>query len=174
MWKLLLSITVMFLNASGVQAADIKPLSLQEAIKKYPDMAVGEEKEPAASSLTRHNGVAFPQTQFEINQEKTKSYDQAEENLNLVYQKVLSRYKNDPDFIKALHTSQRLWIKLRDSELLMQYPMMNKDRRYYGSVFPMCRATFLTEFTQQRTETLQKWLDGSEEGDVCSGSIKFK
>ena len=37
----------------------------------------------------------------------------------------------------------------------------------------MCEASYLDELTKSRIKTLKVWLDGIEEGDVCSGSVKI-
>lgn len=53
----------------------------------------------------------------------------------------------------------------------MKFLAENKQPKY-GSVYPMCAALFLKELTEERTEKLRVWLNGIEEGDVCSGSVK--
>ena len=37
----------------------------------------------------------------------------------------------------------------------------------------MCEAIYLNELTKSRIETLKTWLEGIEEGDICSGSVKI-
>ena len=112
------------------------------------------------------------QTQGEMNAEKEKSYKSSDKKLNAVYQAILEEYKNDTIFIEALRLSQRNWIKFRDSELKMKYPERETEG-YYGSVYPMCEAIYLNELTKSRIKTLKTWLEGIEEGDVCSGSVKM-
>ena len=112
------------------------------------------------------------QTQGEMNAEKEKSYKSSDKKLNAVYQAILEEYKNDTIFLEALRLSQRNWIKFRDSELKMKYPERETDG-YYGSVYPMCEAIYLNELTKSRIKTLKTWLEGIEEGDVCSGSVKM-
>ena len=112
------------------------------------------------------------QTQAEMNAELQESYNSSDEELNAVYQAIIREYKNDTIFLKALRFSQRNWIKFRDSELKMKYPE-REIRGYYGSVLPMCEASYLDELTKSRIKTLKVWLDGIEEGDVCSGSVKI-
>ena len=112
------------------------------------------------------------QTQGEMNAEMQKSYNNSDEELNAIYQAIIREYKNDTIFIKALRFSQRNWIKFRDSELKMKYPDRG-IRGYYGSVYPMCEASYLNELNKTRIKTLKVWLDGIEEGDVCSGSVKI-
>ena len=112
------------------------------------------------------------QTQSDMNAEMQKSYNNSNEELNVIYQAIIREYKNDTIFLKALRFSQRNWIKFRDSELKMKYPE-REIRGYYGSVYPMCEASYLDELNKSRIKTLKVWLDGIEEGDVCSGSVKI-
>ena len=44
----------------------------------------------------------------------------------------------------------------------------------YGSVFDACWCFRYTAKTEERIKELQMWLDKVEEGDVCSGSVRFK
>jgi hypothetical protein len=40
-----------------------------------------------------------------------------------------------------------------------------------GTVDPMCMSFYQAGFTNARTKELQEWLKGTEDGDVCSGSV---
>ena len=53
----------------------------------------------------------------------------------------------------------------------MKYPKEDKGF-YYGSSYRMCVNYYLAELTSKRIKTLNQWIDGTEEGDVCSGSIR--
>jgi hypothetical protein len=53
------------------------------------------------------------------------------------------------------------------------FPAKDKQANY-GSVYPMCAANLLSELTEARIKQLRVWLVGSEEGDVCSGSVRLK
>jgi uncharacterized protein YecT (DUF1311 family) len=114
--------------------------------------------------------LCYSQTQGQMNEDANAKYVQADKNLNTVYKEILKSYKADTAFIKNLKTSQALWIKFRDAELKMKYP----EGGSYGSVKPMCMSMYLESLTLDRTKTLQIWLDGIEEGDVCMGSVKIK
>jgi uncharacterized protein YecT (DUF1311 family) len=115
---------------------------------------------------------AFTQTQNDLNKQADESYKKADKELNEIYRKIITEYKSDTVFIKTLKTSQRIWITFRDSELNLRYPQ--REQGYYGSVHPMCVSKYLEQLTNERIKTLKLWLDGVEEGDVCSGSVKFK
>ena len=111
------------------------------------------------------------QTQSESNEDACVTLKQADALLNKSFNQVLSEYKKNVPFIRKLRIAQRAWIAYRDAQLEALYPSPNK-RVEYGSVYPMCRCSALATLTTQRAEELKKWIDGAEEGDVCSGSIK--
>jgi len=113
------------------------------------------------------------QTQSAMNLEADKSYKKVDAELNSVYNKILKDYKTDTKFIAKLKVAQNAWIKFRDAEMNALFPEENKNVEY-GSVFPMCWSNALTDLTKQRIKKLKVWLNGIEEGDVCSGSIKIK
>ncbi|QEC44284.1 lysozyme inhibitor LprI family protein [Pseudobacter ginsenosidimutans] len=116
--------------------------------------------------------ICYAQSQSGMNQSSGDDFKQADKELNQVYQKIQQEYKGQTDFLKSLKASQQLWIKFRDAEMLVKYP--KSKQAGYGSVFPMCWSGYKAELTRQRTKTLQVWLDGIEEGDTCSGSVKTK
>jgi|SRR6185369_14730023 len=124
------------------------------------------------TSLLLSINYCFSQTQSELNGKEHKKYLKADGDLNSIYQKILKEYAEDSVFIKNLKASQKLWVQFRDAEMKMKYP--DREPGYYGSVQPMCWSIYLTQLTEDRIKTLKQWLDGVEEGDVCSGSAKIK
>jgi len=54
--------------------------------------------------------------------------------------------------------------------MLVKFP--KREYGYYGSVQPMCWSEYLTQLTKERISTLKIWLNGTQEGDSCSGSVK--
>lgn len=113
----------------------------------------------------------FGQTQAEMNTKAKTEYENVDKELNQVYQAILQDYKSDTIFIKSMKEAQRQWVKYRDAQIKMKYPPY-KDAG--ESALPMCRNYYLKELTTNRIKELKKWIDGVEEGDVCSGSIKIK
>jgi uncharacterized protein YecT (DUF1311 family) len=95
-------------------------------------------------------------------------YKKSDNELNRVYKQILSEYKPDSLFIENLKKSQRIWIDFRDAELEMKFPKNDNS----VSAKPMCKTLYLAELTNQRIETLKKWLISETEGDVCNGSIR--
>ncbi len=117
------------------------------------------------------NFCAFGQTQHEMHKDANNRYKKSDNELNKVYQKILTEYKSDSIFINRLKKTQKIWIAYKDAELEMKFPAENKQAQY-GSVYPMCVSLFLKELTDERTKKLRVWLNGIEEGDMCSGSVK--
>jgi uncharacterized protein YecT (DUF1311 family) len=112
------------------------------------------------------------QSQAKMNQIADGDYMKADAELNAIYKQILKQYASDTSFISHLKASQRIWIKFRDAELLMKYPP--RETYYYGSAQSSCEANYLEQFTRDRIKTLKVWIDGIEEGDLCSGSVKTK
>ncbi len=112
----------------------------------------------------------FAQSQAQMNNDSYVSYKKVDNELGVVYQKVINKYSKNPDFINALRASERLWIQLRDAEIKMRFPA-NDPRLEYGSVYPMCVNIYLENITKTRINYLKEWLQSTDGGDVCSGSL---
>ena len=111
------------------------------------------------------------QTQLQMNEASCAEYKQADKEMNRVYLKIVSDYRRDPVFIKALKKAQLAWLRYRDAHVDSIFPGAASQ---YGSVSTMCRCGSLSEITKERTQTLNRWLEGIDEGDVCAGSVKVK
>ena len=74
------------------------------------------------------------QTQAEMNKTAGDNYAKADKQLNNIYKKIISDYKNDAVFIKNFKVAQRLWLQFRDAELKARYP--ERPAGYYGSIQP--------------------------------------
>lgn len=113
------------------------------------------------------------QTQGEMEQGACDESKRADADLNREYQQLLHQYRDDVRFIRNARRAQRAWIAYRDAQSGLLYPYAER-RGAYGSVYPMCRCMAVLELTKKRVEELRRWVDGVEEGDVCSGSIKIR
>ncbi len=89
-----------------------------------------------------------------------------------VYHQVLDKYAADKEFIARFRASQRAWLAFRDAEVAATYPANDKLANY-GSVYPLCVDQLKTTLTMHRIEQLNRWRDGTVEGDVCAGSVKI-
>ena len=111
------------------------------------------------------------QTQSAMNRDACTQYTQADHALNAAYTKILKDYAKDAQFLAKLKQAQRAWVAFRDAQLEARFPKADKQSEY-GSAYPTCRCSLLTELTEQRTKELKVWVDGIPEGDVCNGSVK--
>lgn len=138
------------------------------------NLAVGAQQQ----GKPQEEAVLCPkaETQLELNACASEMYQKEDEELNRVYQEVLKRYKDDSVFIQKLQKAQQAWIKFRDAQFDAMFPQaLNSRGQYnYGSVFPMCTGLYKARLTHLRVEELRLWLDGTDEGDVCSGSLPIK
>lgn len=114
----------------------------------------------------------FGQTQSEMDDSAASNYKKADKELNAVYHQILKEYRSDTAFIKNIKDAQRLWVLFRDAEMNAIFP--DRPNINYGSALPMCWSMELTSLTEERIQKLKVWIDGIEEGDVCSGSVKMK
>ena len=125
----------------------------------------------AVSSAGQKACMETATTQLEINQCASSHLKAADDELNRVYQAILNKYKDDREFLEKLRNAQRAWLAFRDAELAAKFPLEEKQH-HYGSVYPMCANLFLAQWTRERVKQLREWLDGTEEGDVCAGSVQ--
>lgn len=101
------------------------------------------------------------------------SYIEAEKVMFDILDKIRVEYADEAEFLQRLEESQIAWEKYRSAHIKALFPKED-TRRHYGSVYPICLCLNLKSRTESRTEELRLWLDKLEEGDVCSGSVRFK
>lgn len=105
---------------------------------------------------------------------KPGNLQQAESTLDRLYNQLLQEYEDDAEFIRWLTASQELWRELRDANMYMRFPHKDDEGMPYGTAFSDCYNSIMTDLTNERISFLNQWAEGIEEGDVCTGSIKFK
>ena len=115
--------------------------------------------------------LSFAQSQSGMNKEANQAFQKADKELNDTYKKVLKEYSSDAKFIKNFKAAQRLWVQFRDAEMKAKFP---EEASNYGSVLPLCWSNALIQLTEERTKAINVWLNGTQEGDTCAGSVKIK
>jgi uncharacterized protein YecT (DUF1311 family) len=110
-------------------------------------------------------------TQAEMSKCKDITSEEADKELNRVYNAIKKVYQDDPKFLNALKKSQLAWLKFRDAEYETRYPGKDKQGTY-GTTYSMCIDIVDANITIQRVIELKRWLRGVREGDVCAGSVK--
>ena len=94
----------------------------------------------------------FAQSQQEMNRQAYDDFEQADQQLNQVYQQLLPLV-GDEEAVKKLRESQRVWVKFRDLEAVFAGDPMRG-----GSAEPLLRWGCKTRLTEQRTKELQEYL----------------
>jgi len=130
---------------------------------------------PLASRAQKPEADCFDKavTQADLNDCAGEQLAAADAELNRVYKAILEKYKEDALFVEKLRAAQRAWLTFRDAEIEAKYPH-TKEPGFYGSSIRMCDPLYRVQLIQERIKKLREWLDGSEEGDVCSGSVDVK
>ena len=109
-------------------------------------------------------------TQRDMNQCASIDYKKAESEMHRVIKEIQRLYKGEVKFLTNLEKSQENWEIQLELDMDLKYPKADEPM-YYGSVFPLCYFSYKMRLTLQRIAFLKEWLKGSEEGEVCSGSI---
>ncbi|WP_319469515.1 lysozyme inhibitor LprI family protein [uncultured Pseudodesulfovibrio sp.] len=115
-----------------------------------------------AQPSSSENDPFFNCSMAEVDQEMAATLDM-----------IKVEYADYPLFLTRLEEAQLAWEAYRDAFLLSLYPEPDV-RLKYGRVFDACWCSNYTAKTKERIKELQRWLDKVEEGDVCSGSVRFK
>lgn len=115
----------------------------------------------------------YSQSQGDLNEAEKLLFEKVDQELNRIYQIILTEYSSQTLFIEKLKVAQRAWIVFRDAHIEALYPEENKNY-VYGSVYLMCYWIEMTRLTKARVEELKLWIEGKEEGEVCYGSVKKK
>lgn len=109
-------------------------------------------------------------TQAEMSKCEDVTSEEADKELNRVYNAIKNVYRDDSEFLNALKKSQLAWIKFRDAEYETRYPIKDKQKGY-GTSYSMCIDIAEANITIQRIIELKRWLIGTRESDVCAGSV---
>jgi len=98
--------------------------------------------------------------QATMNQCAGQEFKSTDKELNVVYQQITGRLKDNPDRKKLLVGAQRAWIGFRDTECKFSASGVEG-----GSVYPLIYSNCLTAVTKARIEALKQYLK-CQEGDM--------
>ena len=99
--------------------------------------------------------------------------DARQASLASLVKEIRSLYRDDARFIAAFDTAQKKWDEYCAAMLEARFPAKDKLVEY-GSVYRLAYAVVKTGLIEARIEELTLWVDGTEEGDVTAGSVKWK
>lgn len=111
--------------------------------------------------------AAYAQTQQGMNQECGVRMHKAEATLANLEKELSQNY--DEEFMVHYKNSQNAWLAYRATQLKMRYPT-----RDWGSIQPLCECEYQISLIENRVKEMKEWINGAEEGDVCSGTVHVK
>ena len=103
-------------------------------------------------------------------------YQKAQVKLESLNKELHSIYKKNPAFLRALDENIKAWNWYKQTQFDLQFPNADtaaNPKATYGSIYPTCANHILLDLTNKRIESLQPWLKGVNEGELCAGSIKI-
>ena len=111
-------------------------------------------------------------SQTDINLDEENSLTFLTSKLDSMYSAVIEEYQDQKIFIKNFKKSQVAWKQYMESQLLARFP---EDEEYRGgSSFNMCYALYKQQLIKERISSVNDWLIGFPEGEICGGSVKVK
>ena len=115
-------------------------------------------------------------TQVDLNESADGGLEDAERELESVLASIARQYADKPLFLERLDKAQAAWRAFMDAELEAIYPPTEFGDVFdsYGSMYPLCWAEKKQALIGARIRTLRSWLAGSQDGDVCVGSVKLQ
>ena len=82
-------------------------------------------------------------------------------------------YSDDQRFLHAFDTAQKKWEDYCDAMMEARFPGEDKQMEY-GSIYPFAFSAQLAGLLKIRIAEMSPWTEGTEEGDVTSGSVAIK
>ena len=111
-------------------------------------------------------------SQTDINLDEENSLTFLTSKLDSMYSAVIEEYQDQKIFINNFKKSQVAWKQYMESQLLARFP---EDEEYRGgSCFGMCYALYKQQLIKERISSINDWLIGFTEGEICGGSVKVK
>ena len=111
-------------------------------------------------------------SQTDINLDEENSLTFLTSKLDSMYSAVIEEYQDQKIFIMNFKKSQVVWKQYMESQLLARFP---EDEEYRGgSSFGMCYALYKQQLIKERISSVNDWLIGFTEGEICGGSVKVK
>lgn len=114
----------------------------------------------SSSFASANDSCDSANTQTELNLCTAQAYQAVDDELNAVYQTLVSRLEGNSASLDKLRVAQRAWIGFRDAECAFESSAVEG-----GSAQPMVRNGCLETLTEARTEQLREHAS-CEEGDL--------
>ena len=100
-------------------------------------------------------------TQQELEACARDDFNSADRELNMTYQALLKKERDDPLFLSKLRLAQRAWLEFLQADLDAQFACPEEESKLicWGSMYPMSYFYRKTELTRERIKHLQRFLN---------------
>lgn len=113
-------------------------------------------------------------SQTELNLCASDEYRKLDQELNRIYDQLISMHNPDPDyqtFVQRLREAQRAWLKFRDTHMASLFIDSPANNR--GTAKRLCMSFEMQRLTAARLKELKAFL-ATDEGDICSKRITIE
>ena len=153
--KIAFILCFMLLSACTNKNNNKNALSPSQKVSPVKEQVYDAEKSQTDINLYEENSLTFLTSKLES-----------------MYSAVIEEYHDQKIFIKNFKKSQVAWKQYMESQLLARFP---EDEEYRGgSSFNMCYALYKQQLIKERISSVNDWLIGFPEGEICGGSVKVK
>ena len=153
--KIAFILCFMLLSACTNKNNNKNALSPSQKVSPVKEQVYDAEKSQTDINLYEENSLTFLTSKLES-----------------MYSAVIEEYHDQKIFIKNFKKSQVAWKQYMESQLLARFP---EDEEYRGgSSFGMCYALYKQQLIKERISSINDWLIGFPEGEICGGSVKVK
>ncbi|MCX6197357.1 MAG: lysozyme inhibitor LprI family protein [Flavobacteriia bacterium] len=153
--KIAFILCFMLLSACTNKNNNKNALSPSQKVSPVKEQVYDAEKSQTDINLYEENSLTFLTSKLES-----------------MYSAVIEEYHDQKIFIKNFKKSQVAWKQYMESQLLARFP---EDEEYRGgSSFGMCYALYKQQLIKERISSVNDWLIGFPEGEICGGSVKVK
>ena len=146
--------------------------SVSDTVNETDAASIETIENDSVSTPDIEESLGLEGSQMEITLDAEASVVSTKQRLDSVFNAVLAEYKSDQSFIKNIQKSQDLWFMYFEAQMLARFPEDHESRE--GSVFNTCWFGYREKLYKERIATLQDWLDGFREGEVCGGTVKVR
>ena len=153
--KIVFILFFMQLSACTNSNSNKNALSPSQKVTPVKEQSYDAEKSQTGINLDEENSLTFLTSK-----------------LDSMYSAVIEEYQDQKIFIMNFKKSQVVWKQYMESQLLARFP---EDEEYRGgSSFNMCYALYKQQLIKERISSVNDWLIGFPEGEICGGSVKVK
>lgn len=105
--------------------------------------------------------------QLEMNACASDDLAEADRELNKTYRALLQKEGQNIIFVRKLRVAQKAWLAFRDADLEAMYACEGDPRVCWGSIGPLCYASYKAKVTRERTKRLRELVDEGPPADAC-------